>query len=107
MINLNSDINNTLSNNLVNNLNSKALNVKIAQDDKLMQTARDFEAVFITKFMETIDSTVERNGLMGNSNGEKIFKSMMYQEIGKSIASTPETSFGFAKQIYEQMKNRV
>ncbi len=98
------DINETLSNNIVSSLDSTSSSMNNAKDEKLMESAKDFEAVFVSKFLETMDSTVERNGFLGDSNGEKIFRSMMFQEIGKDIASTPQTSLGFAQQIYDQMK---
>jgi len=76
-------------------------------DEELKKTAHDFEAVFLTKFLETLNSTVEKGEEFSGGRGEEMFRSMMNEEIAKNIASTPQTSFGFAQQIYEQMKNRV
>jgi len=76
-------------------------------DEKLKKTAQDFEAVFLNKFLETINSTVERSEEFSGGRGEEMFRSMMNEEIAKNIASTPQTSLGFAQQIYEQMKDRI
>lgn len=76
-------------------------------DEKLKKTAQDFEAVFLNKFLETMDSTVERSEEFSGGRGEEMFRSMMNEEVSKSISSTPQSSFGFAQQIYEQMKDRV
>jgi peptidoglycan hydrolase FlgJ len=74
-------------------------------DEKLKKTAQDFESVFLSQFLETLNSTVERSEEFSGGRGEEMFRSMMNQEIAKNIASNPKTSFGFAQQIYEQMKD--
>lgn len=76
-------------------------------DEKLKQTAQDFEAVFLTQFLEILNSTVERSEEFSGGRGEEMFRSMMNEEIAKNISSSSQTSFGFAQQIYEQMKDRV
>jgi len=76
-------------------------------DEELKKTAQDFESVFLTKFLETLNSTVERSEEFSGGRGEEMFRSMMNEEIAKNIASTPQTSLGFAQQIYEQMKNKI
>lgn len=102
-----------ISNNQINAKDISSLNIAnvqgmdISDKDKLMKTATEFEAVFITKLMNTMDSTVEKSGFMSGGSVEKKFRSMMNQFVAKDIASTPETSFGMAKQIYEQMKDLV
>lgn len=83
----------------------KNVNAKNSNNDELMKAAQDFEAVFITKLFQVMDSTVQKSGLMGNGKNENMFKSLMHQDIAKNIASNPHTSFGLAKQIYEQMKD--
>ncbi|MEI7474573.1 MAG: rod-binding protein [bacterium] len=77
------------------------------KDQKLKESAKDFEAVFVNQFMETINSTVERSDFMSGGQGEDTFRSMLTQEMSKNIASSPTTSFGLAEQIYRQMKDRI
>lgn len=79
------------------------------KQEGLMQAARQFEAVFLNQLFKALDATIEREqeGMFSPGRGEKMFRSMFYDEIAKNIASTPETSFGFAKQVYEQMKDMV
>ncbi len=76
-------------------------------DEKLKKTAQEFEAVFINQFFQILDSTVERSEEFSGGRGEEMFRSMLNEEFSKNIASNSQTSFGFAQQIYEQMKNRV
>lgn len=82
-------------------------NIEKLEDKKMMETAKDFEAVFIHRLLEIMDSTVEKSDFMHGGQAEDTFKSMLNEEISKNIASSPSTSFGLAKQIYEQMKERI
>lgn len=78
------------------------------EDSQMMEAAKDFEAVFVTKLLNVMDSTVSRDeGFMKQGKTEKTFKSFYHQAIAKEMTRDPETSFGLAKQIYEQMKDMV
>ena len=77
------------------------------KDEELKKAAQDFESVFVTQFLETLNSTVEKSEEFSGGRGEEMFKSMLNGEIAKNISSSSQTSFGFAQQIYEQMKDRV
>ncbi len=75
--------------------------------EELMAAARQFEAVFINQLFKALETTIQKDGMFSGGRGEELYKSMFYDEIAKDISSRPETSFGFAKQIYEQMKDMV
>ncbi len=86
--------------------------IKESGDEKtqLKKAAQEFEAIFITKMLQEMDKTVdkEENGLFGNDNKyEDAFKSIVFQQMGHDMASNPRTSFGFADQIYKQMEHLV
>ena len=86
--------------------------IKESGDEKtqLKKAAQEFEAIFITKMLQEMDKTVdkEENGLFGNDNKyEDAFKSIVFQQMGHDMASNPRTSFGFADQIYRQMEHLV
>lgn len=83
------------------------INFKDKNQEELMEAAKQFESVFINQIFKALDATIEKDGMFSGGKGEKMFKGMFYQEIAKNIASDPTTSFGFAKQIYEQMKHSV
>jgi len=76
-------------------------------DEKLKKAASEFEAVFVTQFLEILNSTVEKSEEFSGGRGEEMFRSMLNEEVAKNIASNPKTSFGFAEQVYKQMKDRV
>jgi len=81
-----------------------------SQKEQLKKAATEFESIFITKMLSEMDKTVdkEENGLFGNDNKyEDMFKSVVFQQLGRDLANNPRTSFGFADQIYRQMEKFV
>ncbi len=80
------------------------------EKEQLKRAANEFESIFITKMLQEMDKTVdkEQDGLFGNDNKyEEAFKGIMFQQIGRDLANNPRTSFGFADQIYRQMEHLV
>lgn len=76
---------------------------------QLKKAASEFEGIFISKMFSIMDKTVDReSGIFGEETKHlDKFKSYMYNELGRQLASSPKTSFGFAKQIYEQTERYV
>ena len=74
--------------------------------EQLRKAATEFESIFVTKMLSEMDKTVDHeNGLFGKeSQYVDTFKSIVYQQMGRDIARNPNTSFGFAKQMYAQME---
>lgn len=115
------DITSGMVNNITKNaMNSGAINGEQAvynqiknsgnSKEQLMKTAQEFESVFITKMLETMEKTVDKTGsLFEEKSGGYMdsFKPYMYQQMGHDLASNPHTSFGFAKMIYNQMEKYV
>ena len=78
--------------------------------EQLMKAAQEFESIFITKILSSMEETVDKTGgLFEEKSGGYLdsFRPYMYQQIGHDLASNPNTSFGFAKQIYNQMEKYV
>ena len=77
--------------------------------EQLRKAAEEFESIFITKMLQEMDKTVDReNGLFGKeSKYQDMFKNIVFQQMGHDMASNPRTSFGFADQIYRQMEKYV
>lgn len=99
------DIQDIQTQNNLNKLRMKTCNVKTGEA-QLKEAAQGFEAIFITKLLNQMNSsTMNEGGFIGHSNSEKTFKSMLFQEIGKEAAKT--SSFGIADAIYNQLKDSV
>ena len=76
-------------------------------DEDLKKAATSFEAIFVTQFLETMNKTVDKGEFMHGGQAEDTFKSLLTQEMAVNMSSNPRTSFGFAEQIYRQMKDRI
>lgn len=76
---------------------------------ELSKVAKEFESIFISKMFSTMDETVDREGGIFGDETKYFdnFKSYMYNEMGRQLASNPNSTFGFAKQIYQQMERYV
>lgn len=85
--------------------------IKDAGDTKeqLKKAATEFESIFITKMLSQMDKTVDREGGIFGKETQYVdtFKSIVYQQMGRDLASNPRTTFGFADQIYRQMEKYV
>ena len=82
-----------------------------SQREQLKKVSTEFEAIFVTKMLNTMDKTVsigDKGGLFGEDNKylDK-FKSFIYSEVGRQIAKSPTSTVGFAKQIYQQMEKSL
>jgi len=55
--------------------------------EKAREAAVEFEGFFIASALESMFSGIETDGLFGGGHGEQVFRSMLLQETGKSIAA--------------------
>lgn len=77
--------------------------------EQLKKAATEFESVFITKMLTMMEKTVEKEDGVFGKEGDflKNFKSLMFNEMGRSMAKSPASTFGFASQIYKQMEKSI
>ena len=86
------------------NIKSSSKNEK----EQLKKVASEFESIFISKMLTEMDKTVDKTGsLFQESKYLDNFKSLIYNEIGREIASNPNTSIGVAKQLYSQIEKTL
>ena len=55
-------------------------------NEKIDQTAEEFEAQFISQMLENMFSTVETNPVLGGGEGEDMYRSLLVDEYGKLLA---------------------
>jgi len=65
--------------------------------------AQDFEAFFLSQMFEMMFAGIETDGPFGGGQSEKIFRSLMVAEYGKSTAA--RGGVGIADDIIRQMLN--
>ena len=63
--------------------------------------AKDYEAVFISQMLGAMFSGIKSDGVTGGGQGEEMFRSLMINEYGKSIAA--QGGFGLADQMKAQL----
>ncbi|NCC22980.1 MAG: flagellar biosynthesis protein FlgJ [Alphaproteobacteria bacterium] len=76
--------------------NGEIKNIKAIED-----SAREFEAVFLSAMLKPIFEQIEVDGLFGGGKGEEVFRGMMVQEYGKMIAQTG--TIGIADQVKAEL----
>lgn len=78
-------------------------------EKKLKQASKDFEAIFVNQMLEAMDKTVDReNSIMSGGSSEQYFRSMLNEEIAKSMTNRIGGSgFGLAEAIYRQMSKQL
>ena len=80
-----------------------------SQKEQLKKVSQEFESIFISKMLNEMDKTVDREGGLFGDKTQYVdtFKSIVYQQIGHDMASKPTSSIGMAQQIYKQMEKYV
>ncbi len=67
----------------------------------LMDASKQFEAFFLNMLLAEMRKTVPENDFFGDQRAEKLFQSMLDQEIADHAVKSQ--SLGLAKMIYDQM----
>ena len=65
------------------------------------KVAKDFEAVFIAQFLGSMFAGVKTDGPLGGGAGEEIFRSLLLDQYGRSLAA--QGGFGLADSVKRQL----
>lgn len=69
--------------------------------ERIEESAKEFEAIFISEMLSPMFEGLETDSMFGGGKGEEIFRNLMIQEIGNSIANTGQVG------IADQVKNEL
>ncbi|MBL4906928.1 MAG: rod-binding protein [Sneathiella sp.] len=94
------DINNTSGNFLVQNQTTQGKSGP-QSPDKVRAAAEEFEAFFLSQFLNSMSAGVETNDTFGGGESEKIFRSMLNDEYSKSMSR--QGGVGIADVVYREM----
>ena len=72
-----------------------------AGSDRLREVAQDFESIFIFQMLDIMNVGLATDGPFGGGPGEKMFRSLMNEEIAKSISAS--SGFGIGDAVYRQL----
>jgi len=74
----------------------------LTEDEKrLMETCRDFEAIFLGELLKSMRKTIPQGGLLEKSFGQDVFESMLDTEYARIMAQSRST--GLAEILYQQL----
>jgi Rod binding domain-containing protein len=68
---------------------------------KAKAAAEEFEAFFIGQFLEHMFAGIRTDGMFGGGHSENVYRSMMMQEYGKTIAAAG--GVGIADSVYRSI----
>ena len=65
------------------------------------EAAQDFEATFLSEMLKPMFEGVEVDEIFGGGRGEEVFRDLMIQEYGKTMAQSG--GIGLAKHVREEL----
>lgn len=71
------------------------------EDADLKAVSRQFESLLVNQMVSAMRKTVIRQGLIPESNAEKIYQSMLDQQYSERIAEGE--GMGLSKLVYERL----
>lgn len=74
---------------------------RAGEDKSLRKVAEDFESVFISQMIAPMMETVNADGIFSGGHAEKVYRSMMVDEFGKSFSKSG--GLGIADQVYNEL----
>ena len=67
---------------------AQAKNIHAPQNiDKIKETAKEFEAVFLSQMFNHMFDGIKTDGPFGGGKGEEMFRGLLTQEYGKEMAN--------------------
>ena len=82
------------------NLDTEAL-ARRRDPEAVRRAAEDFEAVFLSQMLAPIFATIKTDALFGGGPSEDIYRSLLVEEYGKSIAAAG--GIGIADQVQREI----
>lgn len=65
------------------------------------EAAEQFEAVFLSQMLSPMFETVPTDSFMGGGHAESVYRGMMVEEMGKSLAK--QGGIGIADSVYREI----
>lgn len=75
-----------------------------ADEAQLEKACKDFEAIILNQMFSAMRKTVPEGGLFEKSFGEKIYQSMLDEELSKKIAHSK--GMGLGELLFQQLTNK-
>ncbi len=75
-----------------------------AENKKMEDACKDFEAILLNQLLSAMRESIPEGGLFEKSHGEKIYQSMLDEEMTRQMAHGK--GMGFARMLYQQLSSR-
>ncbi|MFH1215943.1 MAG: rod-binding protein [Pseudomonadota bacterium] len=75
------------------------------ENKKLEEACRDFEAILLNKLLSTMRESIPDDGLFEKSFGEKMYQSMLDEEMTKNMAHGK--GIGIGELLYRQLSGAL
>ena len=85
----------------INTSSLKNLNTRTADEERLLQTCKEFESIFVKQMLNSMKGTIQKSGLLQESMAEGIFEDMLYDKYAEKIAKTG--NLGIGEMMYRQL----
>ncbi|HUU40103.1 MAG TPA: rod-binding protein [Desulfatiglandales bacterium] len=72
------------------------------KNNSLKKTCAEFEAIFIDLMLKSMRKTITEVGVLGESNEDKMFKSMLDENLAVGIAKAG--GIGLGDMLFENLK---
>ncbi len=74
------------------------------EDARLREACTEFQALFIKQMLDSMRSTIDKQGLLNGGQAEEIFEDMLYDEYAKKISKT--AGLGLDDMIYRELSQQ-
>lgn len=71
-------------------------------DAQLKKVSKNFEAIFMRMLFKEMRNTVQKTGIMGNSQALDFFETMRDEQLSETLADSG--GLGIGKMIYQKLK---
>jgi peptidoglycan hydrolase FlgJ len=72
---------------------------------KLKKSCAEFESIFITYMLKSMNTTMDDDPLLGNDNESKIIKSMFNENLAQEISRGG--GMGLGSMLFESLKDKT
>lgn len=69
--------------------------------ERTREAAEEFEAFFLSQFLNSMTSGLQTDGMFGGGESEKVFRSMLNEEYAKTISR--QNGIGVADAVFREM----
>lgn len=74
-------------------------------DAQIQKVSKDFEAIFLQMMLKEMRNSVQKSGMMGDSQATDMFQSMQDEQISRQLASAG--GIGIGSMVYGQLQKAV